>query len=192
MEDLKSELTAWIDEIKAHKSPDWDNLPSIDLYMDQVTVLMEKYLDVFMLDRSDKLISPSMINNYVKLGLILPPVKKKYSRKHMAYLMAVCILKQVLPISDITDLINNQMGKIEIEELFNIFSAEQDKALSATADIVLENTKNASDTDIEKNLNLLALKLTVTANANKLAAERIIYLLKNKEKRCEKDDNSKK
>jgi DNA-binding transcriptional MerR regulator len=134
MDDSKELLEKWIAEIKSHKSPDWDKLPDIDLYMDQVIIMMEKQLDIFMRDAGDKLITRSMINNYVKDGLISPPVNKKYSRSHIAYLMAVCILKQLLPISDITDLMKNQADKTQIAELFDLYCEMQDEALHMVAD----------------------------------------------------------
>ena len=85
-----------------HKLPYWDELPEIDLYMDQVIVLMEKYLSWYIEENQEtKIITPSMINNYVKLGIIPPPEKKKYSKVHIAYLIIICSLKQVMPIPDI-------------------------------------------------------------------------------------------
>ena len=68
-------------KIIKHKLPYWDELPEIDLYMDQVIVLMEKYLSWYIgYDSENKIITPSMINNYVKLGIIPAPIKKKYSK----------------------------------------------------------------------------------------------------------------
>ena len=92
-------------KIVKHKLPYWDELPEIDLYMDQVIALMDKYLSFHKTDEETKIITNSMVNNYVKLGIMPAPVKKKYSREHIAYLIIICTLKQALPISDIKDLI---------------------------------------------------------------------------------------
>ena len=86
------------DKLYSRKIPLWNELPELDLYMDQIIVLMEKYLGS---SQEDKLITPSMINNYVKLGIIPRPTKKKYSKTHIAYLIIICSLKQVMPIADI-------------------------------------------------------------------------------------------
>lgn len=67
--------------LNTRKIPLWNELPELDLYMDQIIVLMEKYLGS---TPKDKLITPSMINNYVKLGIIPSPTKKKYSKVHIA------------------------------------------------------------------------------------------------------------
>ena len=83
---LRQKALEGLDGLEAPQLPSWESLPQLDLYMDQVMVLMERYLALFS-DGKDKLITPSMINNYVKLGLIPPPVKKKYSREHLARLM---------------------------------------------------------------------------------------------------------
>ena len=117
--------------LNSRKIPIWNELPEIDLYMDQIIVLMEKYLGT---TSNDKLITPSMINNYVKLGIIPPPTKKKYSKIHIAYLIIICSLKQVMPISDIKILIDEQLKEQKIEELLNEYS----KLYSNTADKIIE------------------------------------------------------
>ena len=93
-------------KMKKHKLPHWEDLPEIDLYMDQVIALMEKYLSDLTTQEDSKLITPSMINNYVKLNIIPAPTKKKYSREHIAYLVIICSLKQVMPIPKIKELID--------------------------------------------------------------------------------------
>lgn len=101
--------------------PKWSDLPEIDLYMDQVIALMEKYLA----DNSSpdsKFITPSMINNYVKLGIMPAPVKKKYSREHLAYLVIICSLKQVMPISNIKIMIDKKLQKNTIAETLDFYS----------------------------------------------------------------------
>ena len=81
--------------------PRWNELPEIDLYLDQVVNYLEKYLAQYSVNKEDKIITKTMINNYVKQGIMPAPEKKKYSRAHIAYLMVICVLKQVYSISDI-------------------------------------------------------------------------------------------
>ena len=65
--------------------PRWDEIPGIDLYMDQVLSYIEEYLPFYTSDDSNEsLITKTMINNYVKQEIIAPPVKKKYTRLHIA------------------------------------------------------------------------------------------------------------
>lgn len=104
-----------------HSIPKWADLPEIDLYMDQVIALMEKYLSDSA-SPDGKLITPSMINNYVKLDIMPAPVKKKYSREHLAYLVIICSLKQVMPISNIKCIIDKKLEKSSISELLDFYS----------------------------------------------------------------------
>ena len=86
--------------------PRWNELPEIDLYLDQVVSYLEKYLEQYNVNKEDKIITKTMINNYVKLGIMPAPEKKKYSRQHIAYLIVICVLNQVYSISDIGKLIS--------------------------------------------------------------------------------------
>ena len=83
-----------------------DDIPNIDLYMDQVTTFMEKELASSKRHEDDKILTKTMINNYTKNNLLPPPVKKKYSRDHLYILAFIYYLKNLLSISDIQKLIN--------------------------------------------------------------------------------------
>ena len=103
--------------------PRWNELPEIDLYLDQVVNYLEKYLTQYSANKEDKIITKTMINNYVKQGIMPAPEKKKYSRAHIAYLMVICILKQVYSISDIGKLISLTIQYFELSKAYNIFCA---------------------------------------------------------------------
>ena len=81
-EKLKISISLWEEKIKGYSLPSWEHLPTIDLYMDQVLSLLEHYLGIYyeMAD-SQKFIPASMINNYVKLGVVPKPYKKRYHGK---------------------------------------------------------------------------------------------------------------
>lgn len=79
-----------------------DEIPDIDLYMDQVTTFMEQKLSPASRDpESDKILTKTMINNYAKSSLLIPPVKKKYGTDHMLLLLFIFYMKSFLSISDI-------------------------------------------------------------------------------------------
>ena len=103
--------------------PRWNELPEIDLYLDQVVNYLEKYLEPYNVNKDDKIITKTMINNYVKLGIIPAPEKKKYSRSHVAYLIVICVLKQVYSISDIGKLISLTIQYFELSKAYNRFCA---------------------------------------------------------------------
>ena len=78
------------------------DIPGIDLYMDQVTTFLQENLRGLSRDpEGDKFLTKTMINNYVKNKVLIPPVKKKYSREHMMLLIMIYYMKSFLSIGDI-------------------------------------------------------------------------------------------
>lgn len=157
--------------LKEYHLPAWDELPTIDLYMDQVVILLGKYLGIFSaVSNDDKIITPTMINNYVKLKIIPAPVKKKYSKTHLAYLIIVCILKQTLSISTISKIIPPDLNEEEIAAVYTSFVKNQAKSFAyvteqiiTVAQPILSLTGNNQD-----RMNDLVLQVAISANIFKL------------------------
>lgn len=82
-----------------------EDVPNIDLYMDQVTTFMDGHLSSFKRYKDDKILTKTMINNYAKNRLLPPPEKKKYSREHMLLLIFIYYFKNILSINDIQKLL---------------------------------------------------------------------------------------
>ena len=78
-----------------------EDIPNIDLYMDQVTTFMDEHLAACKRMDDDKILTKTMINNYTKNDFLPPPVKKKYSKEHMYLLIFLYYFKNVLSITDI-------------------------------------------------------------------------------------------
>ena len=78
-----------------------NDIPDIDLYMDQVTTFMEQHLSIGKRYEDDKVLTKTMINNYAKNNLLPPPVKKKYSKDHLILLAFIYYFKGFLSIGDI-------------------------------------------------------------------------------------------
>ena len=111
-------------EVKFEKGviPLWDGLPVIDLYMDQVIILLNRYLGVIKNnDSGEDTITKNMINNYVKMKAVPAPVRKKYSRENIACLLIVCIMKQVFNISMIKDIMPDFDDEQQIKDTYNDF-----------------------------------------------------------------------
>lgn len=131
--DLLKSITDSLDKLEYIKL---DEIPGIDLYMDQVTTLMDKKLrNVTRYPQEDKILTKTMINNYAKNDLLPPPIKKKYSKEHVLILIFIYYFKSILSISDIQTLLkpitdkyfNNEkdFGVKEIyEEVFRMEPAE--------------------------------------------------------------------
>lgn len=175
---LKSNLINWVNELENYSMPNWDGLPDIDLYMDQVITYLEKQLAIFSKSENEKQVTPAMINNYVKNGIIPRPFNKKYTREHMAYLLSLLNLKNILSLMDITNLISHEKKDKHVSTLFNELNYIQDEAFKATAVKLRESLEkfDADNTDEnnKEQLSLLALKLSLEANANRIAAKKIL------------------
>ncbi len=85
--------------------PSWNELPLLELYMDQVIIIIEESLSP-MLPGIPKIITPTMINNYVKQKILPPTVKKKYNRKHLSELIMITLLKTVFNSEEIILILN--------------------------------------------------------------------------------------
>lgn len=79
--------------LKAFQPVSWEQIPDLGLYMDQVITYIERQCKELFMD-GDRIFTPSMVNNYVKTGLVSRPVAKKYGRDQLAQLLMICILKQ--------------------------------------------------------------------------------------------------
>lgn len=83
-----------------------DDIPNIDLYMDQVTTFMDEQLSTTKRYEDDKILTKTMINNYAKNNLLPPPVKKKYSKEHVLVMILIYYFKNILSIKDIETLLS--------------------------------------------------------------------------------------
>lgn len=83
------------------------DIPTIDLYMDQVTTFMDSKLkNTTRKPDEDKILTKTMINNYAKSDLLPPPVRKKYTKEHLLVLTFIYYFKSVLSIGDIEVVLN--------------------------------------------------------------------------------------
>ena len=81
-----------------------EEIPGIDLYMDQVTTFMDQHLKDTKRYPEDKVLTKTMINNYAKNNLLPAPNKKKYSKEHILLLIFIYYFKNILSINDIEEL----------------------------------------------------------------------------------------
>lgn len=100
--DMLNSILSSISQIDYIKPED---IPNIDLYMDQVTTFMEKNLSATKRYDEDKILTKTMINNYAKNNLLPPPVKKKYSKEHVLVMIFIYYFKNILSIKDIETLL---------------------------------------------------------------------------------------
>jgi len=132
----------------------WTLIPDLGLYMDQVITYIEHQLEPLYGEAAKSLLTPSMINNYVKSGLVPRPVGKKYYREHLALLMMIVTLKPVASMDDILRLTTPPHDQ-NIKQLYDAFCSMQ-KTVFHSISIDPQTT---------------ALQHAVTATAYRLVAE---------------------
>lgn len=141
-ENLLESIMESLDRFEHLKAKD---IPNMDLYMDQVTTLMEKSLKpASRHGDEDKILTKTMINNYAKNNLLPAPVKKKYSKEHILVLIFIYYYKGILSIGDIQKLLSplnehffaNEAG-IKIEDIYEeVFSMEKAQLEALKKDVI--------------------------------------------------------
>lgn len=121
-----------------------EDIPNIDLYMDQVTTFMDSQLATSKWHEDDKILTKTMINNYAKNDLLPPPEKKKYSKEHVLTLIFIYYFKSILSISDIQSILNpitdKYFGKgsseMSLEDIYKeVFGLEHQETLNIMKDL---------------------------------------------------------
>jgi len=120
-----------IDKVINFRMPRYNELPNIGLYIDQVLAYMDEIFSELGITQDNKLLTSSMVNNYVKQGVVPPTIKKRYYREHLAYLVIVCMAKQVFTIEETAKMIKIQKSVYDIETAYDYICVEMEKILEA-------------------------------------------------------------
>jgi hypothetical protein len=138
-----------------------DEIPGIDLYMDQLTSFMDERLKkTTRHPESDKILTKTMINNYAKNDLLPPPVKKKYSRDHIILLIFIYYFKSVLSINDIQTLLEplkerfqNTDPEFNLSDIYNTCFDLQKEELDPLIDDIKKKYERSLSTFEDNGLN---------------------------------------
>lgn len=164
---MNTQLQQWLQEITQKNGLQPEVIPNIDLYMDQVTTLLENQLQDTRRYDTDKIMTKTMINNYTKEDLLPPSNKKKYSKHHILLLGLIYQYKQILTIGDIQTLIK---PFIENEEaLLSFYTQYLDQDAREK-----ESLKETLSQEPQEDLRLLASTLITRASLEKRLAEKIL------------------
>lgn len=185
-----------IKELEDFSLPEYKELPDIALYMEQVVGYIKECLEQFS-KKDDSIITPFMVNNYVKAKIINPPKDKKYNRDHIGYLIAISMLKSVVSMRDIAvfiDLDRKSDLYTDKQNLYSFFKSIENESLKNVIHKVKSRTevfKKASNSKRNKkenfsenlyeqaNLAYIALRLYTESECNKLIADKIMSQLSN-------------
>jgi len=166
----ESDIKKWIEAVENYQPATWDSLPDLELYMDQVLTFMNRQLEPFSPD-DERLLTTSMINNYVKDGVLPRPERKKYSREHLGMLMMICSLKSVLSLPEIAEMLHTLTEDGGVSGRYDEFAKIHGDAVKEAAGRIMES----GDAD-RFALCRLAMQLALEANARRIAAARILNM----------------
>lgn len=185
-----------IKDLEDFNLPEYKELPDIALYMEQVVGYIKECLEQFS-NKDDSIITPFMVNNYVKAKIINPPKDKKYNRDHIGYLIAISMLKSVVSMRDIAvfiDLDSKSDLYTDKQNLYSFFKSIENESLKNVIHKVKTRTevfKKANNSKKNKkenfsedlyeqaNLAYIALRLYTESECNKLIADKIMSQLSN-------------
>ena len=156
-------------------------IPNINLYMDQVLSFMNDNLEHYKRSPKDKILTKSMINNYVKNELIPKPENKKYYPQHIIYLIYIFYLKQILSLEDVKDIINqyekNHFNGRNVDLLYeNFLSFEQKEVLNLENELeglAKSISEECPELDNDESIFLFIMLLTSRANTYKAIIEKL-------------------
>lgn len=152
--DMQNLLDSILDSLERIEYIKPEDIPSIDLYMDQVTTFMDgKLVKTTRNPGDDKILTKTMINNYTKNDLLPPPVRKKYSKEHVLLLIFIYYFKGILSINDIqilfkpiTEKFFKPDGEFSLEQIYNeVFGLEKEHVEALKADMA-EKFNQAKET----------------------------------------------
>ena len=176
---IGSKLRRWENYLKVFRLPQWDELPDMDLYMDQVVMLLQRYLNFLPEDEhGNAAITASIINNYVRLKIMPPPVKKKYTRVHMGYLIMVCSLKQSVNIPYIQKMLPLGLPEAEVRRIYEAYVQTHHDIclafiqLARTAGDTVLHDPDAQSADVER----LVYSSAIVSGFSKLLTEKMVHL----------------
>lgn len=119
---------AFLEHIRTLHLPRYAELPPIDLYMDQVLTYVEEHLRP-LISPEEKLLTSSMVNNYVKQHILPTPNRKRYTRDHIAYLISICLFKRTFSMGDIQKLLETQASTHTIARAYDFFCSAMEESL---------------------------------------------------------------
>lgn len=152
------------------KLPRYDELPDIDLYIEQVIDYIDSIFAPLEIQSDKKTLTPYMVNNYVKQGIVPQTVKKKYSKHHIAYLIIVYIGKQVFTIEEINEMIAIQTKTFDIKTAYDYMCNETETVLHS----VFSQKPIPQDSTKTNAMLRYLVRSPIIAFANKLYTQKLL------------------
>ncbi|MBE6990200.1 MAG: DUF1836 domain-containing protein [Ruminococcaceae bacterium] len=155
--------------------PAWEELPDFGVYMDQVVTLLSGYLS-FLPEAGESIVSASAINNYVRLKIMPAPVKRKYFRVHLAYLLMILPMKQSISIADIPRILPADADESAVHRAYEDFAGQFRKTADFFHAQVAEVLSGLTGGGDRSGVRRLALESVLVSSFARILAERLIPL----------------
>lgn len=164
------------DSLRNFHLPRYEELPDVGLYLEQTA----KYISEFLSPLEEGSLTPSMVSNYVKKGLIRNPVKKQYGREQIAYLFFIALTKNVLSLDGLINFIALQNRTYSLQKAYDYFCEQFENTLLFTAEVKDTLDIAGEDTTDEKRL----LFSCIVAVTQKIYLERCLEAISQEEAIC--------
>ena len=164
------------DSLRDFRLPRYEELPDVGLYLEQTA----KYISEFLSPLEEGSLTPSMVSNYVKKGLIRNPVKKQYGREQIAYLFFIALTKNVLSLDGLINFIALQKRTYSLQKAYDYFCEQFENTLLFTAEVKDTLDIAGEDTTYEKRL----LFSCIVAVTQKIYLERCLEAISQEEAIC--------
>ena len=179
---VAGKLRRWEHYLDSFRLPAWEEIPDFGLYMEQVITLLKDYLDYLPPELKDEqFITASTINNYVRMHVMPEPVKKRYYRRHIAYLIIILTLKQSLNIALIQKIIPMGLEESEVAKIYDTYALRHRQAAQYFMEQVrlaagpILNHKETTALSTDNPEELIALT-AIMGGFTRLMAEKLLLL----------------
>ena len=147
MEIKKEKLEQIINQSANPSRLEPEQIPELELYIDQILMLFEDKLGENRRRENDKILTKSMVNNYSKEKMIRPMRGKKYSREQILQILMICNLKNVLSIGDIKQVMTLLMAEgVQAKGMQEIFEKDLKESINVMVDRLKQNYDEEMDT----------------------------------------------
>lgn len=179
---VAGKLRRWGKYLEEYRLPEWENIPDIGLYMEQVIALLRTYLDYLPPElKEEEFLTAAAVNNYVRKKIMPEPRKKKYYRSHIAYLIIICSLKQSLNLTTLQKMIPADLPEEELRCFYTSYTGRHSLATKhfaqqvreAAAGILEQEPVSEMATDSTEELIVSA---AVASGFARLLAEKLLLL----------------
>lgn len=180
---IASKLRNWEKYLKNYKLPQWEEIPDIGLYMEQILVLLKDYLDYLPPElKEEQFITASTINNYVQKKYMPEPIKKKYYRIHIAYMIMICTLKHSFSIAMLQKIIPLGLSEEEVKDIYSTYALRHKltanyfiEQVRAVAGPILNHEMKKPEIAVDDTGDLIIVSAVISA-LSRLLAEKLLLL----------------